>query len=128
MTDSPLREREAAMNLASIRERCAKATPGPWIADEDGAITADTQAVARVYQSADLPCVEEDDPAFVAELEANTAFIAHAREDIPALLTEVERLQAHVSSPVAAPRLSGEDVYEAELVAQKEWNVKRART
>ena len=110
-------EREAALNLALIRERCEKATQGAWIADEDGAITADTQAVARVYQSADLPCVEEDDPAFVAELEANTAFIAHAREDIPALLTEVERLR-RLLPPGEVPRLSGEMVREAHHVTR----------
>lgn len=72
-------------DLQAIRERCEAATPGPWfgcgdhIDDCSGKPFA--QAVGRFAdRSHDTFC-------------QNNEFIAHARQDIPALLAEVERLQ-----------------------------------
>lgn len=63
--------------LSEIRARCDAATPGPWQHESDyGAYIRDANGanVCLLYHSEDA------------------AFIAHAREDIPYLLTEVERL------------------------------------
>lgn len=67
--------------LAEIRGREKVATQGPWAVQDKGAIPLiygpDGERVAKVIDH------QED-----------AAFIAHAREDIPALLDEVERLRA----------------------------------
>jgi hypothetical protein len=66
--------------LAAIRERAEKATPGPWIIDRvNGVIwSADGR---RVFE---IGGYEEPD---------DHEFFAHARDDIPRLLDEIERLQ-----------------------------------
>ena len=56
----------AEKELQEIKERCEKASPGPW------------KVLNMLYNS-----VDED-----------AEFIAHAREDIPKLIAEIERLQA----------------------------------
>lgn len=65
MTDQkPLTEQQ----LTDIETRANAATPGPWL---------------------------QSDFADFAEIKSpDGAFIAHAREDVPALLTEVRRLRA----------------------------------
>ncbi|WP_427110869.1 hypothetical protein [Lysinibacillus xylanilyticus] len=66
-----------AEQLNAIKERVAKVTPGPWCVG--GAIDihdACGEEVAAVWDGG--PDIE---------------FIAHAREDVPALVAEVERLQ-----------------------------------
>lgn len=67
--------------LAANRERADKATPGPWIIDRvNGVIwSADGR---RVFE---IGGYEEPD---------DHEFFAHAREDIPRLLAEIERLQS----------------------------------
>lgn len=70
--------------LQAIRERVEKATAGPWqigkqspnglnnVGTMDGLLTAQTTD------------------------ESNASFIAHAREDIPKLLAEIERLRGRL--------------------------------
>ena len=87
--------------LAAIKARCEKATPGPWevrsiepeefdaVSDDTFYIMADKWEVASIttYERVIEPDWQRDDD------EADADFIAHAREDIPALLAEVERLR-----------------------------------
>ncbi|PCD81974.1 hypothetical protein CNQ87_15310 [Lysinibacillus fusiformis] len=67
--------------LNAIKERVAKATPGEWKCINIGrgksnyAVVNEEEYVAHAYDVND------------------TEFIAHARIDVPALVTEVERLQ-----------------------------------
>lgn len=71
--------------IAEIRERCDKATPGPWSVDEESGdvwVPSIWRSVA-IIEDLDLPLVN---PA------ADRAFIAAARQDVPDLLAEVERL------------------------------------
>ena len=87
--------------LQAIRERAEKATPGPW----DWRLERQGD-VERVYHHPSLlapdgtPVANANDGLgidseyTVCESKDDALFIAHAREDIPALLTEVERLQA----------------------------------
>jgi len=72
--------------IAEIRERCDKATPGPWSVDEESGdvwVPSIWRSVA-IIEDLDLPLVN---PA------ADRAFIAAARADMPDLLDEVERLR-----------------------------------
>lgn len=76
--------------LQAIKERVEKATPGPWGFDKGKKEHMDRRpAVIEVF-------VEEENEWFISgdisDLK-DAEFIAHAREDIPALIAEVERLQ-----------------------------------
>jgi len=71
------------LDLDAIRARLAAATPGPWTAHPDGLVWSD------------LP----GDPVSGSVEQANAELIAHARQDIPALLAEVERLRAQLDKP-----------------------------
>ena len=93
--------------LAEIRGREKAATQGPWVFEEpDGKVLLGyTPKEVRVCESG---CLGSIASRFVCDMHsdwrytykdkdeplANAAFIAHAREDIPALLDEVERLRA----------------------------------
>ncbi len=93
-------------HLAAIEAREQKATPGPWLHDRyneeyaegctethwvsgpDGADGAPT--VAHVYTDSCTACwpnIPNDD----------AEFIAHAREDIPALVAEVRAMKSEIS-------------------------------
>lgn len=66
-----------AEQLNAIKERAAKATPGPWYSHADGTIFLEhTKEIADVWTDND---------------KSDAEFIAHAREDVPALVAEVER-------------------------------------
>lgn len=104
--------------LAAIEARANAATAGPWRADVGFSTIPDgpPEGVAVWCQT---PGSEGD--AVVADLgdytdgPANGAFIANAREDVPALVAEVRRLRADV----AERRL------QAETLAAKGLNPKR---
>jgi hypothetical protein len=92
--------------LVEIRERCEAATPGPWAADGDRVFPVGWPAVATCHWQfgsvggpAGHPMLK-DHPDWGGGLwnaRANADFIAAAREDVPYLLTEVERLRADVA-------------------------------
>jgi hypothetical protein len=65
--------------LAEIRARCEAATGGPW------EVGHKCEIYTRHYQVGPIGDFWEP---------ADARFTAHAREDIPALLAEVERLRA----------------------------------
>ncbi|WP_338461658.1 hypothetical protein V5G20_18060 [Brevibacillus borstelensis] len=73
--------------LVAIRERAERATPGPWALDYD--------------DESRRPCVEAvtvpswGGGVIVADCahDVDAEFITHAREDIPKLLAEIERLR-----------------------------------
>jgi len=71
------------IDLEAIKARCEAATPGPWEIKDRGHFA---------YMSG---------PRHVGVggrwLPADAAFISHAREDVPALIAEVERLRAEVA-------------------------------
>ena len=70
--------------LVEIRRRCDAATPGPWSSGDDG---------DGLYDSGGRLLVSYlDDQAFVKESDAD--FCAHARTDIPALLSHINELTA----------------------------------
>lgn len=60
--------------LKAIKERVAKASHGPWMVIENEFVHSISSVIAAVSKITDVD------------------FITHAREDVPALVTEVERL------------------------------------
>ncbi len=69
--------------LAEIKARCEAATEGPWEQEdcrENHIATATGMDIAH------------------APKQINAQFIAHARTDVPALLTEVERLRGLIKT------------------------------
>ena len=78
-----------AAELAAIRARAAKATPGPWWARMHGdKVVAIESAPTPILENAESSGL---DPLEVGEDDAD--FIAAARMDIPALLEEVDLLR-----------------------------------
>lgn len=78
-------ERLACDELTKIRERVEKATEGPWEVDERQShnnvrLRGRRNSRRNFYTNADHDGFLDAD------------FIAHAREDVPRLLAEVERL------------------------------------
>lgn len=85
--DSLTPEREA-----EIGGRAAAATPGPWTVDleqcdcSDGLCSHGTY-VAAIYVDGERRSEFDEIP------DADWQFIAHAREDVPALFAEIDRLR-----------------------------------
>lgn len=89
--------------LAAIRERAERATEGPWSVyygrafsherfDSDGDKRLPT-GIGQVFISHD-----HWDGNYFDASDEDIEFIAHAREDIPKLLAEIERLQRLVTA------------------------------
>lgn len=81
--------------IDEIKARCETVTLGPWNADNGYEIHEKTM---RKDENGTL---HGERPNGIAEIyplnrQANAAFIAHSREDIPYLLDEVERLAAEL--------------------------------
>lgn len=100
--------------LEEIKARAEKATPGPWSADDEhGDIPGAERAwcVSKITESGDyshdIAYLSTDcaDPIGTQET-ADAEFIAHAREDIPWLVAEVERLREYEGQiqPRGCPR------------------------
>lgn len=87
------------LDLEAIKARCEAATPGPWV-----------NTGGRFPKINGGPIGGCDVATLFFADGADAAFIAHAREDVPALVAEVERLQ----KAVAAEREACAVVCEAE--------------
>ena len=74
------------LDLEAIRQRVEAATPGPWELIGGGEFVTGADVL-----------VAPDDGGVTAD---NAIFIAHAREDVPALLAEVERLRDGIAELV----------------------------
>jgi hypothetical protein len=88
--------------LSAIREREAKATPGPWVATAgyDGGATV---AVMRDWRGGNVAASVLGPDAWIhgaprSAPDDNAEFIAHAREDIPALLALYEAALARIAA------------------------------
>lgn len=104
-TETPATE---PLDLEAIRARTDVATKGPWRVVEEHGYDISDEAWSRITIQS-----EADDRREVAELiehlgmlgsdgvdrdDENAEFIAHAREDVPRLLDEVEQLRALVAT------------------------------
>lgn len=92
-----MNERLTDEQLAAIRERADAATPGPWATalevDHDGQYWVVTPpdgsvlfSVCKVGHKGEL------------KTEEDAEFIAHARQDIPALLAHIDALTAELAT------------------------------
>ena len=75
--------------LGAIQARCAAATPGPWTPYIEGRDHVSGSNFMMTGEGA----VRGGDIALTGATEADYDFIAHARQDIPRLLEEVEGLR-----------------------------------
>lgn len=78
-----------AEQLIAIKERAAKATPGPWDFDKGDNLRGDRRPA--VIEHFDYDHGERFIHGDIADI-SDAEFIANARQDIPALVAEVERL------------------------------------
>lgn len=82
------------LDLEAIRQRVDRATPGPWYeSDEPIGRTHDIYAPPGA-----LPGLRRELPVAEKVFGRDSRFIAHAREDVPALLAEVERLRSGIET------------------------------
>lgn len=125
------------IDLDAIEARCAAATPGPWRqcgADRKGCACgmvwsepADfVVAQGEEGERAGTVCGFDVDDETIS---ANMRFVAHAREDVPALLAEVRRLtpnhEAHGQALALVARLVEEH---NSLAAERDAAFQRAVT
>lgn len=88
--------------LAEIRQRADAATPGPWSRHDFGFAGQDEPSSIVVFQGIefDWRAVMYDNefvcqmPTWDRQEDDDALFIAHARQDVPDLLAEVDRLAA----------------------------------
>lgn len=93
-----------AERRAAIKARADAATPGPWVVSSEYASGVDLGYKPDHERTwgygcgndfvCDLNDGEYHEYHNKAEQMANASFIAHARENVPALMAEVERLRA----------------------------------
>jgi len=75
--------------LQAIKQRAARATPGPWrIHDRGTSTTIEAQDGKKWIAQALLGAYG------VGNVQANAAFLAQARDDVPTLVAAVERQRA----------------------------------
>ncbi len=81
--------------IAEIRARLDAATEGPWI-HEPSEVLHGTEDV-RLHYVSDQAAIADDDPPMCSFYSrADAEFVAHAREDVPFLLSELEAAQARL--------------------------------
>ena len=87
-----------AADLDTIEQRANAATEGPWEYDGGGEITQHFSLPEpwAMVVSTDVACMAYcyGGSAAGVERDEDAEFIAHARDDVPALLAEVRRLRA----------------------------------
>lgn len=105
-----------AERLAEIEARANAATPGPWYAEHRGVVAGACREVIDIV----------DDCAVSGwrDYPANQAFIAHAREDVPALVAEVRRLTAALD----LARREGAEAMREALIARFKGRVEYLRS
>ena len=74
--------------LREIKERCERATPGPWWVDGDPGYAERSRASLGKI---DGVLIWGPPGETVGGEAANAQFVAHAREDVPLLVAEIER-------------------------------------
>ena len=98
-----------ALDLEPIKERLDEATPGPWdfyVLPQSAGITV---ATIHSEHGPRETCWTVDLPPEIGGMgtEKDAEFIAHAPEDIAALVAEVERLRGQVNAVKKTVRSPG---------------------
>ena len=86
------------INLQAIEARAKSAQAGPWLvcAAEDAADGLPVAFFGRGAGPKDVAVRSDGPPSGTAD--DDVAFVAHAREDVPALVAEVRRLREAVAA------------------------------
>jgi hypothetical protein len=110
-----IKEEKLMLDLISIKKRCEAATPGPWVWCYTKYRDGYTGIIGKDNSEVLFPnhCNDGDDgDAWFEDLpsEEDRDFIAHAREDIPALIAEVESLQAQLAESRERERAAVHDI------------------
>lgn len=77
--------------IEEIKQRSKSARPGPWKSYIEG---RDHESGSNFIMVGEGASRSEDDIELHGATDEDQDFIAHAREDIPALIAEIERLKA----------------------------------
>jgi len=95
MTDDDITDDE----LAAMKARVEATTPGPWTSYIEG---RDHTSGDSFIQTAtqDIYISAEDYLGGGGHRRADQDFIAHARQDMPRLIAEVERLRSRLRQPI----------------------------
>ena len=90
----------STLDLEPIKERLAAATPGPWDFHVLPQSVGITVATSHSEQGPRETCWTVDLPPEIGGMgtEKDATFIAHAPEDIAALISEVERLRGQIDA------------------------------
>lgn len=81
------------LDLEAIKQREAAATPGPWVLADGSRGFTPGCTIFEGDNSGRVIAYTASMGASLERLQADGAFIAHAREDVPALVAEIERLR-----------------------------------
>lgn len=86
-----------ADKLKEIGQRCEAATEGPWYVGEDyyGGVSVRTKPTPATNIDGANAILENTGRSIGDIAKEDAEFIAHARQDIPVLLAEIERLQEY---------------------------------
>jgi hypothetical protein len=87
------------LDIESIRARAEKATPGPWITDHNDTFVSAHNGDGDwdwIVGDMTLDSGQEQSDFRGYNIKANCIFIAHARQDIPALCDRVEALEVRI--------------------------------
>lgn len=84
-------------DIEAIRVRCKVATPGPWTAQPDDKRRNASAIVQCDYYMDETPIICQGGSDWLL-VDDDASFIAHAREDVPALLDYIEWLEAENES------------------------------
>ena len=84
--------------LQEIKERAEKATPGPWKVYQDAISTSIGTEFIHPQLNGPMPVITDayhvGGAINIYIDDADAEFIAHARQDVPALIAEIERLRS----------------------------------
>lgn len=80
--------------LEQIKKRCSNASSGPWKAWIEGRDGTSGTTFVMIGEGAQ----RRDDIELPGVPDADVDFIAHARQDIPLLLREIERLKSELEA------------------------------
>jgi hypothetical protein len=90
------------LDLEPIRQRADQATPGPWLAASDNGRKTGIAVVGRAAMRGTGKAIAVF-AGVDGDRHADAAFTAHARDDVPALIAEVERLRAQLAADPPGP-------------------------
>jgi hypothetical protein len=82
--------------LEGVRKRCENSSNGLWISSIEGRdhpLGGDNVILRGVKNISNIRVREEDDLYLVGGTVADYDFVANAKQDIPALLDEIDRLK-----------------------------------